>query len=155
MRTVRAMGLIPAALLSIAACSDDAASISASSTTTAAPGTQTTLLVVTTVASATTVHSATDDASANSAIEGPAQFDVVVGVDSGPDRIEHVQVGSEVTLNITNPNAADEFHVHVIELEQSVDAGVMATFNFVADLAGTIEVESHETGEVLIILEVG
>jgi heme/copper-type cytochrome/quinol oxidase subunit 2 len=64
-------------------------------------------------------------------------------------------VGSDVQLNITNPDAADEFHIHGIELEQSVDAGVTATFNFVADTAGTFEVESHETEDVLVIIEVG
>lgn len=84
---------------------------------------------------------------------GPVQIDITVGVNSGPGRIEMVTVGSEITLNITNPNAADEFHVHGIDLDRSVDAGVMATFNFVVSAAGTYEVESHVTGGVLVVIE--
>ena len=44
--------------------------------------------------------------------------------------------------------------MHGVELEQSVDAGVMATFNFTLDEAGTYEVESHVTDDVLLIIEV-
>ena len=88
------------------------------------------------------------------AVDGPVQIDVVVGVDSGEDRVVKVKVSADITLNITNPDAADEFHVHGVELEQSVDAGVMATFNFTLDEAGTYEVESHVTDDVLLIIEV-
>lgn len=86
---------------------------------------------------------------------GPVQIDVVVGRDSGPDRVERIAVGSDVTVNITNPDAADEFHLHGIDLERSVAAGVMATFNFTATAPGTYELESHETDGVLIVLVVG
>lgn len=84
---------------------------------------------------------------------GPVQIDVTVGMNSGPGRVELVAVGSEITLNITNPDSADEFHVHGIDLDRSVDAGVMATFNFVVAAAGIYEVESHVTGEVLVVVE--
>lgn len=86
---------------------------------------------------------------------GPVQIDIVVGRDSGPDRVEEIALGSDVTVNITNPDAADEFHLHGIELERSVGAGVMATFNFTANSPGTYELESHETGGVLVVLVVG
>lgn len=85
---------------------------------------------------------------------GPVQIDVVVGVDSGPQRIETVAVGSDITLNITNPDEDDEFHVHGIDLERAVDAGTMATFNFTVTEAGTIEVESHLTEDVLVVIQV-
>lgn len=155
MPTLRAMAIIPAALMMLGACGDD----SSSSPTTNVP---TTTVVSegaaadTTLAApeSTTVDTAVaDDSSANTAMSGPVQIDVVVGKDSGEDRIEHVTVGSDITLNITNPDAADEFHVHGIELEQAVDAGVMATFNFTIDKAGSYEVESHITEDVLIIIE--
>lgn len=96
----------------------------------------------------------TADSSPSLVTAGPVQVDVVVGRDSGPDRVEQIAVGSDVTVNITNPDAADEFHVHGFDLERAVDAGVMATFNFTADTAGTFEIESHETGEVLVVLVV-
>ena len=129
MRTVRALALIPAALMLLGACGDD-------------------------TSSPTTVDTAiADDSSSGVPLSGPVQIDVVVGTDSGEDRIEHVTVGSEITLNITNPDAADAFHIHGIELEQSVGPGVMATFNFTIDAAGTYGVESHLTDDVLIIIE--
>ena len=86
--------------------------------------------------------------------EGPVQIDVVVGRDSGPQRVETVAAGADITLNITNPDAADEFHIHGIDLERAVDAGVMATFNFTVTEPGTYEVESHLTETVLVVIEV-
>ena len=68
--------------------------------------------------------------------------------------MEKVALGSPVTLNITNPAAADSYHIHGYDLEMDVDQDTMATFNFTADQAGTFEVESHETGAVLVVIEV-
>ena len=150
MRTLRALTVIPVVALLLVSCgdSDDSAA------TTAAPASSaeatTTSFTVTTMASGTTMA----DNNTTVVAEGPIQIDVVVGVDSGADRVERVSVGSDITVNITNPNAADEFHVHGIDLEQKVDAGVTATFNFVADTPGTYEIESHETEEVLVVIEV-
>lgn len=155
MPTLRAMAIIPAALMTLGGCGDD----SSSSPTTDVPATTVVTGAVaadTTLAApeSTTVDTAVaDDSSAETPLSGPVQIDVVVGKDSGEDRIEHVTVGSDITLNITNPDAADEFHVHGIELEQSVDAGVMATFNFTIDTPGSYEVESHITEAVLVIIE--
>ena len=149
MRNLRALALIPVAALLFVACGDDK-----STADTAAPAADTTIPV----AAETTVSAAPDtsveDTTPVTAIDGPVQIDVVVGVDSGENRIEKVKVGSDVTLNITNPNAADSYHVHEVDLEQDVDKGVTATFNFVADTVGTIEVESHITEKVLVVIEV-
>ncbi len=157
MRTVRALASIPVALLLLGACGDDS-----SSSTTDSP----TTIATTTAPTVTTAASTPDTAAAGAgstvaqvttpetAVDGPVQIDVVVGVDSGEDRVVKVKVSADITLNITNPDAADEFHVHGVELEQSVDAGVMATFNFTLDEAGTYEVESHVTDDVLLIIEV-
>ncbi len=143
---VAALGLV--AVGTLAACNDDTESSATSTTvaadTTVAAETTTTLPEVATLPPAETV--------APTAPDGPVQIDVVVGVDSGPDREEHVKVGEDITLNITNPDAHDEFHIHGIDLEQSVEAGVMATFNFTADAAGEYEVESHETNGVLVVI---
>lgn len=153
MTTLRALAAIPAVALLLISCGDsgDTAGTTAAPAPTAAPvDASTTSFTVTTLGSGTTMA----DNNSTTVAEGPVQVDVVVGVDSGADRIETVRVGSDVTVNITNPNAADEFHVHGIELEQKVDAGVTATFNFVADTPGTYEIESHETEEVLVVIEV-
>lgn len=95
-----------------------------------------------------------DTAAPETMPSGPIQFDVLVGSTSGPDRVEQVALGSDVTLSIMNPGAADEYHVHGYDIEQAAPAGSTAIINFTADMAGTFEVESHETGEVLIVLAV-
>ena len=145
MRTVR-LAAVAVGLLALAACGSETSSTTSTSATSAAGATSAPIIPATT----TTVPGATLPEPA----EGPVQFDVVVGVDSGPDRVEYIRAGADVTLNITNPGADDEFHVHGIDLEQSAKAGVMATFNFVVDAPGEYEVESHVTGDVLIILQV-
>ncbi len=81
-------------------------------------------------------------------------IDVTVGTDSGEDRVEHIPLGASVTLNITDPAAAQTYHVHDYDFEQDVAAGETATFTFTADKAGTFEVESHVTEQVVLILEV-
>jgi hypothetical protein len=153
MRTLRALALIPATAILLVACgNDDETSTDGTVAETTVPAVDSSAATTTLPASDTT---APQETTVETAVDGPVQIDVVVGLDSGPDRVELVKVGSDVQLNITNPDAADEFHIHGIELEQSVDAGVTATFNFVADTAGTFEVESHETEDVLVVIEVG
>ncbi|MFN8021991.1 MAG: hypothetical protein U0Q03_10730 [Acidimicrobiales bacterium] len=86
----------------------------------------------------------------------PYQLSVTVGLDSSPERIERVPLGATIALAVTNPTAADEFHLHGFDLGDGVEmpAGQTETFTFVADQAGSFELESHATGEVLMILEV-
>lgn len=151
MTTFPGLVLIPLAGLALIGCGegDDTTDTVPPTMATASPG-------ITTTTPATTVPPATQPpvTTPATAPDGPVQIDVVVGVDSGPDRIELVRVGADVTLNITNRDAADEYHIHGIELERAVDAGVMATFNFVADTAGTYEVESHRTENLLVVIVV-
>ena len=145
MRSVRTLACMPMALILLGACGDDSSSVTntsvAAATTIGAP--------VSTTASTT----APQIPSTELPLSGPVQIDVVVGVDSSPDRVERVTAGSEITLNITNPNAADEFHVHGIDIEQAADEGQMATMNFTIDAAGIYEVESHITGDVFVVIE--
>lgn len=153
MRTLRALALIPAAAIFLVACgNDDETSTDSTVAETTVPAADTSAPDTTVPASDST---APQDTTPQTAPDGPVQIDVVVGLDSAPDRVELVKAGSEVQLNITNPDAADEFHIHGIELEKEVEAGVTATFNFVADTPGTYEVESHVTEDVLVIIEVG
>lgn len=155
MRTVRAMALIPVAALLLGACSDDSKSSADTAAITSPAGSLpegTDPAVETTVADSMAAET-TVDTTPVTAIEGPVQIDVVVGVDSGPDRIVKVTVGADITLNITNPNADDEYHVHGIDIEQEAAAGEMATINFTITEAGTYEVESHITEDVLVIIE--
>jgi hypothetical protein len=86
----------------------------------------------------------------------PYPLSVTVGIDSNPERIERVPLGATVTITVTNPGDDDEFHLHGFDLGdgQVIPAGQPASFTFVADQVGSFELESHETGDVLMILEV-
>jgi hypothetical protein len=132
----------PAAALPAPTSSPSADSTTTTPTTAAEPATSTTLPSDTTVP-ATDVPSLGD-------------ISVVVGVDSSPTRVAKVPVGTEVTLTIANPSAADEFHVHGYDLGdgREVPAGTTATFTFLVDKLGTYELESHATGDVLLLISV-
>ena len=155
MSTVRRLALIPALLAVLAACRDDSGAESAdtvSPTTTASTADPTTTMATEPVD--TVADTVAESTIPPTAPDGPVQIDVIVGVDDSPDRRETVKVGESVTVNITNPNHHDEYHIHGVDLEQKVDAGVMATFNFVALTPGSFEVESHDTEDVLFVLVV-
>jgi len=86
----------------------------------------------------------------------PYSLSVTVGLDAAPERIERVPLGATIALSVTNPDSEDEFHLHGYDLGdgQVMPAGQTATFTFVANQAGSFELESHETGAVLLVLEV-
>jgi hypothetical protein len=78
-----------------------------------------------------------------------------VGVDSDPGRIEEVELDQQVELTITNPDADDEFHLHGYDLGGGVTKkGESKTFSFTATEIGEFELESHVTGEVLVVVKV-
>lgn len=80
---------------------------------------------------------------------------MTVGVDSSPDRIEEVPLGSEVNIRLLNPDADDSFHLHGYDLSPGeTPKGQSAVITFSADTAGDFEIESHVTEEVLIIISV-
>jgi hypothetical protein len=90
--------------------------------------------------------------------DGGTEILVTVGTDDAVtlgSRVEPVPLGSEVSLRLVDDAKAEEYHVHGYDLEQSVDPGVEAAFTFTADQPGRFEVESHTTGDVLVVLEVG
>jgi hypothetical protein len=94
--------------------------------------------------------------SGSSNVTAPTMIEVTVGVDSSPDRVEAIALGDTVTLSVTDPTSDDEFHLHGYDLGDGVviPAGQAETFTFVADQAGQFELESHETGDVLMILSI-
>jgi hypothetical protein len=92
----------------------------------------------------------TDTSGAPAGKLAAVSVDVTVGVDSGPTRRVDVALGAPVTINLTNPDADDEFHLHGYDLSP----GETASISFTADKAGEFELESHVTGEVLVVLVV-
>lgn len=80
---------------------------------------------------------------------------VTVGTDSGADRRENVALGSPVTVNLVNPGGDDEFHLHGYDLSTGeTPEGVTSSISFTADKAGEFELESHVSGDVLVVLVV-
>jgi len=94
--------------------------------------------------------------SSDSSSSDTVTIDVTVGENSASDRVEEIPLGSQVTLNFTNPEADDEYHVHGYDLGNGVTKkGDTKTFTFTVDKAGDYEVESHLTETVLVVLRVG
>jgi hypothetical protein len=86
----------------------------------------------------------------------PVEITVNVGVDDATtlgERVETVTMGTDVTLRLYSEQP-EEYHVHGFDLEQAVPGGTEASFEFVADRAGRFEVESHDTGRLLLVIEV-
>ena len=127
--------LVLTPLVGLAACSSD------STSTDTVPAAETTINTLS--ATSTTIS------------DGRITIEVVVGENSGPDRVEEVPLGAEVTLQFTNPDADDEYHVHGYDLGGGVTKkGEMKTFTFTADKAGDYEVESHISEKVLAVIRV-
>ncbi len=127
--------LVLTPLVGLAACSSDSASTD------------------TVAAVETTVNTFSDTSTTIS--DGSITIEVVVGENSGPDRVEEVPLGTEVTLQFTNPDADDEYHVHGYDLGGGVTKkGEMKTFTFTADKAGDYEIESHISEKVLAVIRV-
>jgi hypothetical protein len=175
-------GFAALSLSLFAACGSDSKSASSTAVTTPATTATTATTVApatttrasTTIAPTTTKPSATTTTAASTTTTSPATvpptttavttttqsgivgISVIVGTDSSPDRVEHVPLGATVTLELTDPNAEQEYHVHDYDLGGSteVPAGTTSRITFVADKAGTFEVESHITEDVLVQLQV-
>lgn len=155
-KVLGATALASVLVFSLVGCGDDDSVGSDSTDTTA--GTvvdtmQTTMQTTmptntpTTVAPAPTTSTIEDD--------GVVRISVTVGVDSGPDRIEEISLGQSVELTIVNPEEDDEFHLHGYDLGgDETPAGEEKIFAFTANDVGDFEVESHVTGDPLVVIRV-
>lgn len=109
----------------------------------------------TVVESTATTVAPKDTATPTTMVDDTVRISVTVGVDSGPDRIEEVSVGDSVELTMVNPDEDDEFHVHGFDLGgDETPAGEEKVFVFTATESGDFEVESHATGDVLVVIRV-
>jgi hypothetical protein len=66
---------------------------------------------------------------------------------------ERVASGDKVKLVVTT-DAADEVHVHGVNIEKETEPGKPTTITFVAEDPGLYEVETHETDLQLLQIEV-
>ena len=80
---------------------------------------------------------------------------LTVGENSGSEEEVFFPVGSQVELTLVNPRADDEMHLHGYDLDSGpMKKGEPAVIAFTADRLGDFEVESHETGELLLTVHV-
>ncbi len=111
-------------------------------------GCATSQTVATTTTAATTTTTTTT-------VPEPLEIEVIVGENSGDERIEVVALGDEVRITLVNPTKPDEYHLHGYDIvSKKMESGVPATLSFTADVAGTFELESHVTNDVLVVLEI-
>jgi hypothetical protein len=87
-----------------------------------------------------------------------ATIDVTVGKDdfetTGGKSVFSVPKGTAVTINLTDPNADNDFHLHGYDVEQSGKKGEKATISVTADTTGQFDLESHTTNKVVVVLVV-
>jgi hypothetical protein len=152
---LRIAPLAIAPLLMVAACS----SSSSGSTTTAAPAT-------TSMSSMSSMPEEEDQPTATSGPAQPAQagadgsytVSVTVGTDDFQTlkgtRVVQVPKGASVTLEFTNPSAADDIHLHGYDLMVKTAKGETGKISFTADQTGQFDVESHVTNEALLVVVV-
>lgn len=116
------------------------------------------LLTALTACSSSSEEAPTETIAAESSVVDVAaviEISVTVGENSGPDRTETVALGSTVRISLLNSGSEDDFHLHGYDVASGeVPAGEEAVIEFVADAAGEFELESHVTGEVLLVITV-
>lgn len=94
----------------------------------------------------------TDTAAITTAV---VEINLIVGENTGVDMMQTVPVGSSVRITVVNPNGADEIHVHGYDISTGeMEQGQEAVIEFVASNAGTFDIESHVSEEVVFVLTV-
>jgi len=94
----------------------------------------------------------TDTAAVTTAV---VEISLIVGENTGADMMQTVPLGSSVRITVVNPNGVDELHVHGYDISTGEMAqGQEAVIEFVASNAGTFDIESHVSEEVVLVLTV-
>ena len=94
----------------------------------------------------------TDTAAVTTAV---VEINLIVGENTSADMMQTVPLGSSVRITVVNPNGADEIHVHGYDISTGEMAqGQEAVIEFVASNAGTFDIESHVSEEVVLVLTV-
>ena len=101
---------------------------------------------------ATVALETTDTAAVTTAV---VEINLIVGENTGAAMAQTVPLGSSVRITVVNPNGADEIHVHGYDISTGEMAqGQEAVIEFVASNAGTFDIESHVSEEVVFVLTV-
>jgi ABC-type glycerol-3-phosphate transport system substrate-binding protein len=154
-----ATALLPAlAMLVLAGCgneSDSGASPSSTPTSTPVPtGTPTDLPTMTATAGKPNTSSPS-----NTADPSGEQADVTINVTVANGKVNpsgttiKVKAGQTVLVTAVS-DAADEVHIHGYDKELPLTPGKPASVKFTADMKGTFEIETHESGKLVAKLVV-
>lgn len=101
----------------------------------------------------TDVDTSTTESSAAASNTAIVEISLTIGENTGPNEQQQVALGSTVRLSVVNPNASDEIHVHGYDISTGkMTAGETSVIEFVADEAGTFDIESHISEEVVLLL---
>ena len=73
---------------------------------------------------------------------------LLIDADSAETQEVSVALGTPMTIRARS-SVRDEFHLHGYELKLT---GTDVTFNFVADKLGEFELETHDSGRLLLML---
>ena len=94
-------------------------------------------------------HGHTTEATVDASVAADAVV-IEVDADSGTPGTQTVALGTPVSFHIVTATS-QEFHLHDYDIEQ---AGTDVTITFLADQAGSFELESHDTEVLLFTLVV-
>lgn len=101
----------------------------------------------------TDVDTSTTESSAVASNTAIVEISLTIGENTGPNEQQQVALGSTVRLSVVSPNASDEIHVHGYDISTGkMTAGETSVIEFVADEAGTFDIESHISEEVVLLL---
>ena len=88
--------------------------------------------------------------------DGSVNISVTVGTDdfdtSGGTRVVGIKKGANVTIELTDPAVAQKYHLHEYEIELDAEKGGTAKMTFTATKTGQIDLESHVTNKVILVL---
>ena len=75
---------------------------------------------------------------------------IEIDADAGVSEVASVALGSPVVIQVFSETEQD-FHLHGFDIDLMGDD---VTFDFIADKLGDFELESHESGEILLTISV-
>lgn len=75
---------------------------------------------------------------------------IEIDADAGVPEVASVALGSPVVIQVFSETEQD-FHLHGFDIDLMGDD---VTFDFVADKLGDFELESHESGEILLTISI-
>jgi hypothetical protein len=168
------VALVSVAVLALVGCGSDKPKTSSTTTasgasTTAAGAASTTTAspASTTTAGGASTTAASDDEPAttnappvpvSTNADGLASVSVVVGTDdfetTGGKRVVSVKKGTTISISLTDPSIAEEYHLHGYDLEFEAAKGAAGKVTFTADETGQFDLESHTTEKILLVLVV-